>query len=177
MTEQYRQGFPSPPRDEYREGLLESANDKEFIDRLYSASPNLNALWLRFGGTDISPKDTAKAIALGIDVDEITGRHFLPSFGKWKALDAIKPKERAARLELPMVRAAEDRQFKLQQYQLDRQQDLQRDQAQMQFDFDSKMADKQLQKAKELAEQQGKLNLRQSMFDMVNNAQAFRMWK
>ena len=176
MTQSYQPGFPSPPRDEYREGLLESANDKAFIDRLYSASSNLNALWLRFGGTNISPEDTAKAGALGIDVDEITGRSFLPSFGKWKALDAIKPKERAAQLEIPMAKAIEDRQFKLQQYQIDRQQDLQKDQAQMQFDFGSKMADKQLQVAKELAEQQGKLNLRQTMFNSATNRQGSRIW-
>ena len=165
MTEQYQQGFPSLPRDEYREGLLESVNDKAFIDRLYNASPNLNAFWLRFGGTDISPEDATKARALGIDLDEITGRSFLPSFGKWKALDAIKPKERAAQLELPMAKAAEDRQFKLQQYQIDRQQSLQRDNAQMQFDFQTKAGQQQLQGAKELAEQQGKMGLRQSMFN------------
>lgn len=173
---QYQQGFPSPPRDEYRDRLEKSVNDSAFRQRLYDAAPNLNLLGLRFGGSRLSDEDRLKAAQLGIDTGAITDPDFF-SFGKWKALDAIKPRERAAQLEIPMAKAAEDRQFKLQQYQLDRQQDLQRDQAQMQFNFGSKLADKQLQANKELAEQQSKLNLRQSMFDMVNNAQAFRMWK
>lgn len=163
----YQQGFPSPPRDEYRESLLQSANDEALKRRLYEAAPNLNLLGLRFGGTSLDPQDALRARQLGIDTGAITDPDFF-SFGKWKALDAIKPRERAAQLEIPMVKAAEDRQFKLQQYQLDRQQDLQRDQTQMQFDFGSKMADKSLQGAKELAEQQGKLNLRQSMFDAAS---------
>lgn len=172
----YQQGFPSPPRDEYRERLEASANDPAFKQRLYDAAPNFNFLGLRFGGGSLSDEDRLRAAQLGIDTGAITDPDLF-SFGKWKALDAIKPKERAAQLELPMTRAAEERQFKLQQYQIDRQQDIQHDQAQMQFDFGSRMADKQLKGAKELAEQQGKMNLRQSMFDMVNNAQAHRMWK
>lgn len=163
----YQQGFPSPPRDEYRESLLTNVNDREFRQRLYDAAPNLNVLGLRLGGTSLNDADRLKATQLGIDTGAITDPDFF-SFGKWKALDAIKPRERAAQLEIPMVKAAEDRQFKLQQYQLDRQQDLQRNQTQMQFDFGSKMADKSLQGAKELAEQQGKLNLRQSMFDAAS---------
>lgn len=164
---EYQQGFPSPPKDEYRESLLNTANDAGFRQRLYDAAPNLNLFGLRFGGSSLSPEDRLKAAQLGIDTGAITDLDFF-SFGKWKALDAIKPRERAAQLELPMAKAVEDRQFKLQQYQIDRQQDLQRDQAQMQFDFGSKMADKSLQGAKELAEQQGKMNLRQSMFDAAS---------
>lgn len=163
----YKQGFPSPPRDEYRESLLTNVNDREFRQRLYDAAPNLNVLGFRLGGTSLNDADRLKAAQLGIDTGAITDPDFF-SFGKWKALDAIKPKERAAQLEIPMVKAAEDRQFRLLQYQLDRQQDLQRDTAQMQFDFGSKMADKSLQGNKELAEQQGKLNLRQSMFDAAS---------
>lgn len=160
----YQQGFPSPPRDEYRESLLQSANDEGLKRRLYEAAPNLNLFGLKFGGGNLDPQDRLRAAQLGIDTGAITDPDLF-SFGKWKALDAIKPKERAAQLELPMVKAAEDRQFKLQQYQIDRQEDMQRDAAQMQFDFGSKMAKENLQGAKELAEQQGKLNLRQSILD------------
>lgn len=173
---QYQQGFASPPRDEYRDRLESSANDSAFKQRLYDAAPNLNLLGLRFGGSSLSDEDRLKAAQLGIDTGAITDLDLF-SFGKWKALDAIKPRERAAQLEIPMVKAAEDRQFKLQQYQLDRQQDLQRDNAQMQFDFGSKMADKNLQGAKELAEQQGKLNMRQAMFNSATDGRTFRTYK
>lgn len=159
----YRQGFPSPPTNEYLDSALNNANDSAFKQRLYDAAPNLNLLGLRFGGSNLSSEDKAKAAQLGIDTSAIEGRDLF-SLGKWKAFDAIKPNERQAMTQLPMAKAAENRQFQLQQYQIDRQQDLQKDNAQMQFDFGSKMADKSLQGAKELAEQQGKLNLRQSMF-------------
>ena len=161
---QYQQGFPSPPSNKYLEDVLNSANDPAFKQRLYDAAPNFNFLGLRLGGSDLSSEDRVKAAQLGIDTSAITSPDLF-SFGKWKALDAIKPKEQMAMTQLPMIKAAEDRQFQLQQYQIDRQQDLQKDQAQMQFDFGSKMADKQLQGAKELAEQQGKMGLRQSMFN------------
>jgi hypothetical protein len=160
----YEPSYPSPPPNRYLEDALNSANDTAFKQRLYDAAPSLNFLGLRLGGSELSSADRAKAAQLGIDTSAITSPDLF-SFGKWKALDAIKPKEQIAMTQLPMVKAAEDRQFQLQQYQIDRQQDLQKDQAQMQFDFGSKMADKQLQGAKELAEQQGKMGLRQSMFN------------
>lgn len=163
----YEPSYPSPPPNQYLENVLNSANDPNFKQRLYDAAPNLNFLGLRFGGSDLSSEDKVKAAQLGIDTSAITSPDLF-SFGKWKALDAIKPKEQMAMTQLPMVKAAEDRQAQLQQYQIDRQQDLQRDQAKMQFDFGSKMTDKQLQGAKELAEQQGKMNLRQSMFDAAS---------
>lgn len=160
----YEPSFPSPPSNQYLENVLNSANDPAFKQRLYDAAPNLNFLWLKAGGSDLSSEDKVKAAQLGIDTSAITSPDLF-SFGKWKALDAIKPKEQIAMTQLPMVKAAEDRQAQLQQYQIDRQQSLQKDNAQMQFDFGSKMADKQLQGAKELAEQQGKMGLRQSMFN------------
>lgn len=163
----YQPSYPSPPLNQYLENVLNSANDPAFKQRLYDAAPNLNFLGLRFGGSDLSSEDKVRAAQLGIDTSAITSPDLF-SFGKWKALDAIKPKEQIAMTQLPMVKAAEDRQAQLQQYQIDRQQDLQKDSAQMQFDFGSKMADKQLQGAKELAEQQGKMNLRQSMFDAAS---------
>lgn len=163
----YQPSYPSPPPNQYLENVLNSANDPAFKQRLYDAAPNLNFLGLRFGGSDLSSEDKVRAAQLGIDTSAITSPDLF-SFGKWKALDAIKPKEQIAMAQLPMVKAAEDRQAQLQQYQIDRQQDLQKDSAQMQFDFGSKMADKQLQGAKELAEQQGKMNLRQSMFDAAS---------
>lgn len=159
----YRQGYPSAPPNAFLDNALNSANDPAFKQRLYDAAPNLNLLGLKFGGNDLSSDDKLKAAQLGIDTNAIEGRDLF-SFGKWKTLDAVKPKEQMAMAQLPMVKATEDRQNQLQQYQIDRQQDLQRDNAQMQFDFGSKMADKQLSGAKELAEQQGKMNLRQSMF-------------
>lgn len=163
----YQPSYPSPPPNQYLENVLNSANDPAFKQRLYDAAPNLNLAWLRLGGGELSSEDKAKASQLGIDTSAIEGRDPF-SFGKWKAYDAIRPNERQAMSQLPMVKAAEDRQAQLQQYQIDRQQSLQRDNAQMQFDFGSKMADKQLQGAKELAEQQGKMNLRQSMFDAAS---------
>ena len=159
----YQPSYPSPPRNEYLENALSTASDPAFKQRLYDAAPNLNLLGLRFGGSDLSSEDKVKAAQLGIDTSAITNPDLF-SFGKWKALDAIKPKEQMAMTQLPMVKATEDRQAQLQQYQIDRQQDLQRGNAQMQYDFGAKMADKQLSGAKELAEQQGKMNLRQSMF-------------
>ena len=160
----YQPSYPSPPPNQYLENVLNSANDPAFKQRLYDAAPNLNFLGLRFGGGDLSSEDKVRAAQLGIDTSAITSPDLF-SFGKWKALDAIKPKEQIAMTQLPMFKAAEDRQAQLQQYQIDRQQSLQKDNAQMQFDFGSKMADKQLQGAKELAEQQGKMGLRQSMFN------------
>lgn len=172
---QYQQGFPSPPSNRYLEDVLNSANDPAFKQRLYDAAPNLNLAWFRLGGGELSSEDKAKAAQLGIDTSAIEGRDPF-SFGKWKAYDAIRPNERQAMSQLPMIKAAEDRQFQLQQYQIDRQQDLQKDQAQMQFDFGSKMADKQFQGAKELAEQQGKLNLRQTVFNSATNRQGSKIW-
>lgn len=167
---EYKPSFPSPPRNEFLENALSSANDSAFKQRLYDAAPNLNILGLRLGGGNLSAEDRARASQLGIDTSAITSPDLF-SFGKWKALDAIKPKEQMAMTQLPMVKATEDRQNQLQQYQIDRQQDLQRDQAQMQFDFGSKMADKQLQGAKELAEQQGKMGMRQLAYSTTMQRQ------
>lgn len=173
--QQYQQGFPSPPPNAYLDEAIANARDSAFKQRLYDAAPNLNLLGLRFGGGTLSSEDKARAAQLGISTSAIESPDLF-SFGKWRALDEIKPKEQMAMSQLPAVKAAEDRQFQLQQYQIDRQQDLQRDQAKMQFDFGSKMADKQIQGAKELAEQQGKLNLRQTMFNSATNRQGSRMW-
>jgi len=160
----YQQGYSSPPPNAFLDSALNTANDSAFKQRLYDAAPNLNLLGLRFGGGSLSSEDKARAAQLGINTSAIEGRDAF-SFGKWKTLDEVKPKEQMAMTQLPMVKATEDRQNQLQQFQLDRNQDLQRDQAQMQFDFGSKMGAEQLAGAKELAEQQGKMNMRSSMFN------------
>jgi len=167
----YQQGFPSPPRNTYLEDNLKNVNDSGFKQRLYDAAPNLNLLGLRLGGNDLSGEDKLKAAQLGIDTSAIEGRDLF-SFGKWKALDAVKPNERAAQTQLPMAKAVEDRQFSLQQYQLDRQQDLQKDNAKMQFDFGSQLADKQIKGASDLAEKQGKIGMRQLAYSTTMQRQA-----
>ena len=162
----------NPPQPQYLQKRIDATNDP----RLYEGLADFNPLGLAF--TSLSREQKQRFEDAGLDAGDFESRGLLGNlFPKWALSDTLKKQRAENRSQVKPAIEARNLGFADREYETNRQQALQKDNAQMQFDFGSKMADKSLQGAKELAEQQGKLNLRQSMFDSVNNAQAFRMWK
>lgn len=147
---------------------LQDLNDRKIYDKLYDAAPALNLGWIRFGGRDLTSQETDEALKRGIDPDKIAGRDFF-SFGKWKAFDEIKPKEYQLRAQIPAQLAAEDYNRRKDERTINRQQNFQKEDREDRQKFDLNLNTQNLDaRARELQEQ-GKLNMRQSMLNSVND--------
>ena len=152
-----------PPRNQY----LQDLNNREIYDKLYDAAPNLNLGWIRFGGRDLTSQEIDEALKRGIDPDKIAGRDFF-SFGKWKAFDEIRPKEYQLRAQIPAQLAAEDYNRRKEDRTISRQQSIQREDREDRQKFELNLNTQNINaRAKEIQEQ-GKLNMRQSMLNSVN---------
>lgn len=155
--------YISPPQPEYLRRRIEAVNDPS----LYEGLADFNPLGLAF--TSLRPEQRQRFEDAGLDAADFESRGLMGNlFPKWALSDTLKQKRSELRNQVRPALAAREQQFIDQQYIANLQQRERREDAQMQFDFGSKMADKNLQGAKELAEQQGKMNLRQSMFDAAS---------
>lgn len=160
-----------PPQPQFLQKRLEATNDP----KLYEGLADFNPLGLGF--TSLKPEQRQRFEDAGLDAGDFESRGLLGNlFPKWALSDALKEKRKENRTQIKPAIEARNQQYADQQFQMDRAQKEKQQDTQMNFDFGSKMADKSLQGAKELAKQQGKLNLRQTMFNSATNRQGSRMW-
>lgn len=155
-----------PPQSAYLQRRLEATSDP----KLYEGLADFNPLGLAF--TSLKPEQRQRFEDAGLDASDFESRGLLGNlFPKWALFDALKEKRKENRTQIKPAIAAREQQYADQNYQLNLQQRERREDAQMQFDFGSKMADKQLQGAKELAEQQGKMGMRQLAYSTTMQRQ------
>lgn len=149
-----------PPQPAYLQKRIEATSDP----KLYEGLADFNPLGLGF--TSLKPEQRQRFEDAGLDAGDFESRGLLGNlFPKWALSDALKEKRKENRNQIKPAIEARNQQFTDQNYQLNLQQRERREDAQM-----------QLQGAKELAEQKGKLNLRQTMFNSATNRQGSRMW-
>jgi hypothetical protein len=140
-----------PPVNQYALDRVDAGKDRS----LYEGLADFNPLGLAF--TNLSDQQRDKFERHDLDPSDFEGRGLLGNFfPKWALADALKQKRTEARTQIKPAIAAQDYQYKREDYLLNRAQNERAEDAQMQFDFGSKLADRQ-----------GKLNLRQSMVNSV----------